>query len=98
VWDKFHILRVRKNNESGVVKGFADVQIGGDITIFSIKILQDGGDFFCAMPSEKFYSEVAGRELTRSIIHLPHDLRARIYERILREWYYLNLKFKKREE
>jgi DNA-binding cell septation regulator SpoVG len=95
--EEFTILKMR-NLEFGIdgdVVGLVDVVIG-KVKIIGIKIIlgRDGG-FFCAMPSEKFYSKSAGKSINRAICTIEDELRELIYSTILEKWHELEgLKFK----
>ena len=90
---EFQILKIRKTNSEKDIKAYCDIQIG-PITILGIKIIQNEGEFFCAMPSENFYSQSAGKMLNRALVHIENDLRAMVYAEILERWSELgDLKF-----
>jgi len=96
---EFQILMMRKAPEVGTgdVKGLCDLVIGS-VKIIGVKIISKDERFFCALPSEKFYSKSAGRQLNRAQIHIEEDLKSRIYEEILTRWNELDyLKFKNEE-
>lgn len=82
--EEFKILGIRKTRE-GDIKGYVDLEVG-PITILGIKIIEGGGKTFCAMPSENFYSQSAGKMLNRALVHLEGDLRAMVYAEILKKW------------
>ena len=95
---EFQIIGLRKCEGSDRnIKGYADVQVG-PIGILGIKIIEIDGKTFCGMPSEDFFSKSAGRTLSRAIVHVDEDLKAKIYGEILERWYHLEqLKFRKTE-
>ena len=95
---EFEILRISPVNDAGgEVRGFAEVRIGA-VTIRSIRILQTHDEVFCAFPRETFFSQRLGRQIHRSLIHMPDDLRSRLYEEILKRWNRIEeLKFKNEE-
>ena len=91
---EFQILMMRKAVGAGDVEALCDVVIG-PVKIIGVKIISKDGGFFCAMPSENFYSKSAGRQLNRAQIHIEEDLKLRIYSEILSRWYDLEqLKFR----
>jgi len=96
--EEFQILMMRKAvGTGGDVVALCDVVIG-PVKIIGVKIISKDGGFFCAMPSEIFYSKSAGRQLNRAQIHVEDDLKSRIYEEILTRWNeFDDLKFKNEE-
>lgn len=82
----FEILRIISvKHDGGEVKGFAEIRVG-DVVIKSIRILQVNNKAFCALPRESFFSQRLGKQLHRSLIHLPEALRIRLYDEILKRW------------
>ena len=94
--EEFQIIKIRKcggglDNE---VKALVDIQIG-QVEILGVKIIESRGQTFCALPSENFYSQSAGKTLNRAIIHIEENLKSMIYAEILERWYYSEqLKFR----
>jgi DNA-binding cell septation regulator SpoVG len=93
--EEFQIIRIRKcEGTDKEIKALVDIQVG-QVEILGVKIIESRGQTFCALPSENFYSQSAGKTLNRSIIHLEENLKMRIYAEILERWYHMEqLKFR----
>jgi DNA-binding cell septation regulator SpoVG len=93
--EEFQIIRIRKCDGSDKeIKALVDVQIG-KIEVLGIKVIDGRGKTFCALPSENFYSQSAGKTLNRAIIHIEENLKSMIYAEILERWYHMEeLKFR----
>ena len=93
--EAFQIIKIRKcDGPDKEIKALVDVQIG-QVEILGVKIIELKGKTFCALPSENFYSQSAGKTLNRAIIHIEENLKSMIYAEILERWYHLEqLKFR----
>ena len=95
--DEFKISAVRRvDGEKGLL-AFVDVTFFEILVVRNFRIIspRDGKQIFCGLPVQSYFDKGIGKINRRTVIKLPEELKAKVYESILGEWGRIQeLKFK----
>ncbi len=83
--DTVKVVEIRKTRKPGPLRAFADIEIG-DVVIKDFRVMQDNGRPYVKAPFST-YRDKDGEMKFRQIVILPDELRGRIDNLILSEYY-----------
>jgi len=95
---EFKIAAFRKMDGAHGLLAFVDVEFFGVLTVRNFRIIRsrDTQKVFCGLPVQSYYSEEIRKINRLTVIHLPEELKSRVYESILEEYNRVGeLKFQK---